>query len=89
LVRECGLRKRTGLVLEFWWYGSLYVSGRISGERAKLKRENGKRSDASGETEGPPLLVPIKRQPRVIHELSCRELRRLVAVEDRADNIGG
>ena len=48
-----------------------------------------KSADASGEAEGPPLLVPIKRQPRVVHELSCCELRQLVAVEDRADNIGG
>ena len=45
-----------------------------------------KSADASREAERPPLLVPIKRQPRVVHELSCREFRRLVAIEDRADN---
>ena len=100
-VRECGLRKRTSLVLGFWWYGSLCVSGRISWRASQNeKREwneiephnslrDEKSADASGEAEGPPLLVPIKRQPRVVHELSCCELRRLVAVEDRADNIGG
>jgi hypothetical protein len=42
-VRECGLRKRKSLVLQFWWYGTLCVSGRISGERARMKRENGTR----------------------------------------------
>jgi ribosomal protein L34 len=42
-VRECGLRKRMSLVLGFWWYGSLCMSGRISGERARMKTENGTR----------------------------------------------
>ena len=47
-----------------------------------------KSADASGEAEGPPLLVPIKRQPRVVHELSCCELRRLVAVEAILEAVG-
>jgi hypothetical protein len=84
--------KAHGLVLGFWWYGSLGVSARISGERMERDRvaiRCEKSADASGKAERPPLLFPIERQPRVVHELSGCELRRLVAVEDRADKFGG
>ena len=34
-----------------------------------------------------PLLVPIKREPCVIHETARGQFRRMFATENRADNV--
>ena len=45
------------------------------------KRLRSRKSEAS------PLLVPIRRQPRVVHELACRQFRRMLPTQDCAQDI--
>ena len=83
LVRECGLRKRVGsrsrvLVVRPSLRERPYFLRASQNEKREwneigrtIRGEKG--ADASGEAEDTPLLVPIKRQPRVVHQLSCRE----------------
>ena len=49
--------------------------------------EYGVKTPNSREPETTPLLVPVERQPGVVHQTARCQLRRMFAAQDRVDNV--